>query len=111
MFMLGRKEEKMTVVELREKAKALGIKNVKKYKKDELLRMVEKIEKADEEAVYDTVIMVAFTGMELGEFKIMEETESIVTVSTKKWDLRFDKLTGIQLNPKNERFANKIVVK
>lgn len=35
----------MTVVELREKAKALGIKNVKKYKKDELLNMIEKIEK------------------------------------------------------------------
>lgn len=53
--------------------------------------------------------MVAFTGMELGEFKIVGETESIVTVSTKKGDLRFDKL--IQLIPKNEKFANRIVVK
>lgn len=97
----------MTLKELREYAKARGIKGYSRISKDALIDMIKATEEAVEEKV-ETVVMKAFTGMLIGEFKVVAETAEAITVETKKGELSFDKKTGIQLNPNNPKFANRI---
>lgn len=52
------------------------------------------------------VILLAFTGMELGEYTATRE-EYGYSVKTKNKELQFN-FNGIQLNAKNPKFANKI---
>lgn len=58
----------------------------------------------------DEVVMRAFTGMVIGVFKIEKETKTTITVKTAKGTLKFDKETGIQVNPNKKKFANRIDV-
>ena len=97
----------MTVKELRAEAKARGIKGYSRISKDDLIEMIKATEEVVEEKV-ETVVMRAFTGMLIGEFKVVAETSEAITVETKKGELSFDKKTGIQLNPNNPKFANRI---
>lgn len=105
----------MTVKELRAEAKARGIKGYSRISKDDLIEMIKateadttkEVEEVVEEKV-ETVVMKAFTGMLIGEFKVVAETSEAITVETKKGELSFDKKTGIQLNPNNPKFANRI---
>ena len=97
----------MTVKELRAEAKARGIKGYSRISKDDLIEMIKATEEVVEEKV-ETVVMKAFTGMLIGEFKVVAETSEAITVETKKGELSFDKKTGIQLNPNNTKFANRI---
>jgi hypothetical protein len=53
------------------------------------------------------VIMVSFTGMRLGIFKAIQ-TGTGITVTTNKGELKFDPKTGIQINAKSTRFANRL---
>lgn len=101
----------MTVKELRAEAKARGIKGYSRISKDDLIEMIkateeeeveEKVEKAE------TVVMKAFTGMLIGEFKVVAEDAEVIIIETKKGELSFDKKTGIQMNPNNPKFANRI---
>lgn len=52
----------------------------------------------------------AFTGMVIGVFKIEKETKTTITVKTAKGKMKFDKETGIQVNPNKKKFANRIDV-
>lgn len=58
------------------------------------------------------VSMVAFTGMKLGQFKVVESDDDTITVLNKKGNkLVFDRKTGSQLNyTGNPKFANRILV-
>ena len=100
----------MTVKELRAEAKARGIKGYSRISKADLIEMIKATEEVVEEKVekVETVVMKAFTGMLIGEFKVVAETAEAITVETKKGELSFDKKTGIQLNPNNPKFANRI---
>ena len=100
----------MTVKELRAEAKARGIKGYSRISKADLIEMIKATEEVVEEKVekVETVVMKAFTGMLIGEFKVVAETAKAITVETKKGELSFDKKTGIQLNPNNPKFANRI---
>lgn len=97
----------MTVKELREYAKARGIKGYSRMSKDDLIEMIKATEEVVEEKV-ETVILRAFTGMLIGEFKVVAEDAEVIVIETKKGELSFDKKTGIQLNPNNPKFANRI---
>lgn len=103
------KEEKemKNLKELRAEAKARGIKGYSRMSKADLIEMIKATEEVVEEKV-ETVVMKAFTGMLIGEFKVVAETAEAITVETKKGELSFDKKTGIQLNPNNPKFANRI---
>lgn len=103
----------MTLKELREYAKARGIKGYSRISKADLIEMIKATEETKEveekvEEKVETVVMKAFTGMLIGEFKVVAETAKAITVETKKGELSFDKKTGIQLNPNNPKFANRI---
>lgn len=103
----------MTVKELRAEAKARGIKGYSRISKTDLIEMIKATEETKEveevvEEKVETVVMKAFTGMLIGEFKVVAETSEAITVETKKGELSFDKKTGIQLNPNNPKFANRI---
>lgn len=53
------------------------------------------------------IVMKAFTGMVIGEFEVTAENGKEITVQTKKGELSFSIETGLQVNPKNPKFANK----
>ncbi len=97
----------MTLKELREYAKARGIKGYSRISKTDLIEMIKATEEVVEEKV-ETVILKAFTGMLIGEFKVVAEDAEVIVIETKKGELSFDKKTGIQLNPNNPKFANRI---
>ena len=97
----------MTLKELREYAKARGIKGYSRISKTDLIEMIKATEEVVEEKV-ETVVMKAFTGMLIGEFKVVAEDAEVIVIETKKGELSFDKKTGIQLNPNNPKFANRI---
>lgn len=97
----------MTVKELRAEAKARGIKGYSRISKDDLIEMIKATEEVVEEKV-ETVVMKAFTGMLIGEFKVVAEDAEVIIIETKKGELSFDKKTGIQMNPNNPKFANRI---
>lgn len=97
----------MTLKELREYAKARGIKGYSRMSKADLIEMIKATEEVVEEKV-ETVILRAFTGMLIGEFKVVAEDAEVIVIETKKGELSFDKKTGIQLNPNNPKFANRI---
>lgn len=101
------KEEKemKNLKELRAEAKARGIKGYSRMSKEDLQKAIGA--NTVEEKV-ETVVLRAFTGMLIGEFKVVAETSEAITVETKKGELSFDKKTGIQLNPNNPKFANRI---
>lgn len=103
------KEEKemKNLKELRAEAKARGIKGYSRMSKADLIEMIKATEEVVEEKV-ETVVMKAFTGMLIGEFKVVAETSEVIVIETKKGELSFDKKTGIQLNPNNPKFANRI---
>lgn len=106
-------EKKMTVKEMRAEAKEMGIKGYSRMSKEGLQKAIEantveeKAEEVEEKAV-KTVVMKAFTGMWIGEFEVIKETNKTITVVTKKGELEFDKATGIQLDANNPKFANHI---
>ena len=59
----------------------------------------------------DEVVMRAFTGMLIGVFKIVKRTKTYIAVETSKGQpLKFDKKTGIQMDAKNPKFANRIEI-
>lgn len=59
----------------------------------------------------DEVVMRAFTGMLIGVFKIAKQTKTYIAVETADGKtLKFDKKTGIQMDAKNPKFANRIEV-
>lgn len=59
----------------------------------------------------DEVVMRAFTGMLIGVFKIVKQTKTYIAVETADGKtLKFDKKTGIQMDAKNPKFANRIKV-
>jgi hypothetical protein len=63
------------------------------------------------EIAEDEVVMRAFTGMLIGVFKIVKQTKTYIMVKTSKGkELKFDKKTGLEMNAKNPRFANRIVL-
>ncbi len=67
----------------------------------------ERINLRNDEA--DKMVTVrAFTGMLIGSFEIEEETNSTITVTTAKGLMEFDKVTGLQTNANNPRYANRI---
>lgn len=103
------KEEKemKNLKELRAEAKARGIKGYSRMSKADLIEMIKATEEVVEEKV-ETVVMKAFTGMLIGEFKVVAEDAEVIVIETKKGELSFDKKTGIQLNPNNPKFANRI---
>lgn len=56
-----------------------------------------------------TILVKAFTGMAIGELPIIVEEEDAIEVLTKGGQsIRFDKVTGLQINCKNPRYANRI---
>ena len=55
------------------------------------------------------VQLQAFTGMDLGFYKVHTETKDTVTIMTKQGKfLDFDKISYAQTNAKNPKFANKL---
>lgn len=56
-----------------------------------------------------TVEVKAFTGMLIGTFAVVKETATEVVIKTSRGLLRFDTTTGVQLDARNKRFANRIV--
>lgn len=55
------------------------------------------------------VQLKAFTGMDLGFYKVRTETKDTITILTKQGKfLDFDKTTDAQINAKNSKFANHI---
>lgn len=101
-----KEEKKMTVKELRAEAKEMGIKGYSRMSKEDLQKAIEA--NTVEEKAAKTVVMKAFTGMWIGEFEVIKETNKTITVATKKGELKFDKATGIQLDANNPKFANHI---
>lgn len=58
----------------------------------------------------DTVIMCGFTGMKLGVYKVVAaDTKKITIEKADGTKVSFDRKTGKQLNPKNEKYANFII--
>jgi hypothetical protein len=58
-----------------------------------------------------TVLIKAFSGMPIGELPITHETPKHLEVTTNRGVvLKFDKTTGLQVNAKNPKFANRIDV-
>ena len=88
------------------------IEEVKKEEKEKEAKAEKKSKKQTKKAEkLETVKVVAFTGMELGEFKVVKQTKKEVTVLTKAGkELVFDLKTGYQTNAKKEAFRNRIVV-
>lgn len=105
-----REEKTMTVKEMRAEAKAMGIKGYSRMSKEELQEKIEEAKAAETQTEKRTTVIVrAFTGMLLGEFEVVKETEKLLIVKTKKGDaLKFDKSTGLQTNGNNPKFANHI---
>lgn len=60
----------------------------------------------------ETVALLGFTGMNIGEFKVTAATKSEITIETKKGTLSFSRKTGKQLGlaEDKEKYANKIVL-
>lgn len=111
-----KEDKKMTVKDLREEAKALGLKGISRMKREQLEQVIEEAKaqaefEVEHEAKAGAPIMVtmkAFTGMTLGEFEVVTIGSEIVIVATKKGEMAFDRNTGVQLHSNNPRFANKI---
>lgn len=55
-----------------------------------------------------TVNVRAFTGMLIGTFEVVKETSKTITVKTHKGKIKFDKASGLQLDARNPKFANRI---
>jgi hypothetical protein len=59
-----------------------------------------------------TVLVVAFTGMPIGRLEVISNLKDTIEVETKgKQVLIFSKDTGVQLNCKNPKYANRVDVK
>ena len=107
----------MTLKEMRLEAAKLGIKGTSKMKKAELEDVIAQA-KAEmekftehgegEKIVEDVVIVKAFTGMVIGEFEIVKQTKTKIGVITKDGNkLIFNRMTRLQTNAKNPKFANR----
>ena len=73
----------------------------------DLTKLIKKAKKKPEKVVS----VFAFTGMRLGELEVIKETEKEIRV--RKGDgkeMTFSKETGLQVDAKNARFANRIMV-
>lgn len=55
-----------------------------------------------------TVNVRAFTGMLIGTFEVVKETSKTILVKTHKGKMKFDKDSGLQLDARNPKFANRI---
>jgi hypothetical protein len=56
-----------------------------------------------------TVPVFAFTGMKLGDLEIVKETSKYLEVRKSNGKtMKFDKKTGLQVDCKNPRFANRL---
>lgn len=112
-----KEDMKMTLKEMRLEAAKLGIKGTSKMKKAELEDAIaqataemEKFSKngEGEKIVENVVIVKAFTGMVIGEFEIVKQTKTKIGVVTKDGNkLIFNRMTGLQTNAKNPKFANR----
>lgn len=56
----------------------------------------------------NVVVVRAFTGMLIGKFKVEKETSKTIIVKTHKGKMKFDKASGLQLDARNPKFANRI---
>ena len=67
---------------------------------------LEKIKKGN------VVTLLGFTGMNIGDFPVVEATKTELTIETKKGTLSFSRKTGKQLGlpEEKEKYANKIVL-
>lgn len=107
----------MTLKEMRLEAAKLGIKGTSKMKKAELENViaqataeVEKFSKhgEGEKIIKDVILLKTFTGMVIGEFEIVKQTKTKLGVVTKDGNkLIFNRMTGLQTNAKNPKFANR----
>ena len=102
------KEEKdmttMTVKELREEAKARGLKGISRMKKEELLALMSG-ESASEEV---EVEMYAFTGMYIGKFTAVKKNGWFYVKTKAGKELEFDACMNEITVPGKERYANRI---
>ena len=55
-----------------------------------------------------TVNVRAFTGMLIGTFEVVKETSKTIIVKTHKGKMKFDRASGLQLDARNPKFANRI---
>lgn len=68
------------------------------------------LEKTEEPSPITAVKLIAFTGMEIaGIHAVIRQDKDTIEVVTKKGILTFDKATGIQMDAKNPRFANRFI--
>lgn len=57
------------------------------------------------------MLVFAFSGMPIGELEVIAETNTqIQLVTTKGLVLKFDRKTGLQLNAKNPKYANRVEI-
>lgn len=94
-----------TVKELRTEAKAQGVKNASKMKKDELIALLAGVTTVEISKVH----MYAFTGMYIGEFDAEVRDGKIIVNTARKGELVFDLTTGKEITTANKaRYANKV---
>lgn len=67
-----------------------------------------KKEKAPKKTPGKQVLLMTFTGMEIGIYDIVKKTSATVTIETKKGELKFSLKDMKQTNANNPNFANKI---
>lgn len=107
----------MTLKEMRLEAAKLGIKGTSKMKKAELEDVIaqatadmEKFTKngEGEKIVEDVILLKTFTGMIIGEYEVIKQTKTKIGIVAKSGEkLIFNRMTGIQTNAKNPKFANR----
>ncbi len=107
----------MTLKEMRLEAAKLGIKGTSRMKKAELEDVIAQataeMEKftehgEGEKIVEDVILLKTFTGMVIGEYEVVKQTKTKIGIVAKSGDkLIFDRMTGIQTNAKNPKFANR----
>lgn len=57
----------------------------------------------------DKVTMVTFTGMNLGQFVVDTCDDETIVVTTRKDNVAFSRKTGLQVDSKKPKYANRIV--
>lgn len=59
----------------------------------------------------ETVVLLTFTGMRIGEFEVVAADKATLTIHTSKGEQSFDRKTGLQLDmPEGkEKYAGKVV--
>lgn len=107
----------MTLKEMRLEAAKLGIKGTSRMKKAELQEVISQTIASTEEfvengkgekIVEDVILLKTFTGMIIGKYEVIKQTKTKMGIVTKSGNkLIFDRMTGLQTNAKNPKFANR----